>query len=93
MAQKHRFHNNRNRRSDSPADRRPSPPPYEPPVPVELGKPFMVLEDAQRSVFEFKGGQWVRFGMSIAEIRRVGEVKQMPQKINAMTRYEVRTPV
>ena len=93
MAQKHRFHNKRDKRSDTPADRRPAPPVYEPKPPVEYGKPVMVLEDTKRKTFEYKSGAWVPFSMTIAECRLTCQVKQMPQKINQMTRYEIRCPV
>ncbi|MBM4005555.1 MAG: hypothetical protein FJ295_20070 [Planctomycetes bacterium] len=95
MAQKHRFHQQRNNRSGGPSsDRRLEPPtPYEPKAPVVYGKPILVLEDAMRNTFHFKGGAWVPFEMTIAECRRTCQIKELPQKINQMTRYEVRCPV
>jgi len=94
VAQKHRFNNKRNRRMDSPrTDRRDAPPAYVPKPPVTYGKPLMILEDVTRHTFEFKGGSWVPFTMTIAECRKDCLVKELPQKINSMTRYEIRCPV
>jgi hypothetical protein len=60
------------------------------PAPV-YGKPFVVLEDAQKSTFIYKGGAWVSHDMSIAECRINGQVTELPQKVKQMTRYEVRS--
>lgn len=91
---KHRAHQKRQRRMDSPrADRMEARAPYVPAPPVTYGKPVLILEDTARHTFEFKGGEWVPFAMSIAECRRGCLVKELPQKINSMTRYEVRLPV
>lgn len=95
MAQKHRFHNagQKTRRSGA------SPPPLLRPLvmekkaPIVYGKPFIVMEDAQRNTFVFKAGAWVSHEMSIAEFRQSCQVKELPQKVNGMTRYEVRSPV
>jgi hypothetical protein len=59
-------------------------------TPVVYGKPFIVLEDESKKTFVFKAGQWVEFDSSIAECRQSCQVKQLPQKVNRMTRYEVR---
>ena len=61
--------------------------------PTVYGKPFIILEDAHKTTFEYRGGGWVPYGMSMSECRAEGEVKELPQKINNMTRYEVRLPV
>ena len=61
--------------------------------PVQYGKPFILLEDANKNTFEFKNGAWVSHPMSIAEYRIESQVKPLPQKVNSMTRYEVRSPV
>lgn len=91
---KSRSHYKRARRTDSPRpERMEKPAPYVPTPPVTYGKPVLVLEDATRQTFEFKGGTWVPFPLSIAECRRDCLVKQLPQKINNMTRYEVRLPL
>jgi len=96
MAQKHRFHQRAKR-----GNRRPSPaaPPVERrPVlekkpPVVYGQPITVLEDEAKNTFEFQQGAWIPFSMSIAESRRECLVKELPQKVNRMTRYEIRYPV
>jgi hypothetical protein len=61
--------------------------------PVSYGKPFIVLEDAQNSTFEYHRGGWIPFAMTISQCRMEGHVKELPQKINNMTRYEVRLPL
>jgi hypothetical protein len=61
--------------------------------PVVYGKPFVVLEDSQKSTFVYSGGQWVPHTKSIAECRQDCRVKELAQKINGMTRYEVCSPV
>jgi len=53
----------------------------------------MLLEDGQKNVFIYNAGQWVRYERSIAECRQDCQVKQLSQRINAMTRYEVCAPV
>jgi hypothetical protein len=65
----------------------------QPREPVVYGKPFIVLQDAQNSTFEYRQGGWVPFAMTISQCRIEGEVKELPQKINNMTRYEVRLPL
>ncbi|MFO0818204.1 MAG: hypothetical protein U1A77_09705 [Pirellulales bacterium] len=91
---KHHNHQKRSRRGDAPrSGRAEAPAPYVPKPPVTYGKPTMILEDASRQTFEFKGGAWTPFDRSIAECRQDCLVKEMPQKINSMTRYEVRFPL
>jgi hypothetical protein len=65
------------------------PAPPEKKVPVVYGKPFVVLEDAQKGTFVYQGGQWIPHTRTIAECRQDSQVKQLAQKINGMTRYEV----
>ena len=71
----------------------------EPPVavekapPTQYGQPFVLLEDESKNTFEYQGGKWVPHSMSIAECRQSCQVKELPQKVNRMTRYEVRSPV
>jgi len=60
---------------------------------VEYGKPIILLEDANKETFEFKGGQWSRHALNIAECRENCLVKELPQKVNGMSRYEIRFPV
>jgi len=93
MAQKHRYRNNR----QNPRTYAPAPPaaqrtatPYERKAPTVYGKPFILLEDTEKNTFEFKGGQWVAHGVTIAECRENSQVKELPQKVNGMTRYEIR---
>jgi len=61
--------------------------------PTRYGKPFILLEDMEKNTFEFRGGQWVAHSMSIAECRENSQVKELPQKVNGMTRYEIRNAV
>ena len=75
------------------------------PVPVELpkplpravpkvyGPPIILLEDEKKKVFEYQSGAWVAYERTIAECRLDCQVKELPQKVNKMTRYEVRLPV
>ena len=60
---------------------------------MEYDKPLILLEDANHDTFEFKAGQWSPHGLSIAECRESCLVKELPQKVNGMTRYEVRYPM
>ena len=62
-------------------------------APVVYGKPFILLEDANRNTFEYKNGAWIPHDMSMAECRVSCQVKELPQKVNMMTRYEVRAPL
>lgn len=96
MAQHNRLKKNNNKppRPSRPAlSERPSIeiPPRKPPR--ELGKPFTLLEDAQKNVFQYRSGAWIPFAMTMAQCREEGDVKELPQKINKMTRYEVRLPL
>jgi hypothetical protein len=96
MAYHNRFSNNRKRPgrparaavADQPAFEIPAKKP-----PKVYGKAFTLLEDEQKNAFEYRSGAWVPYAMTIAQCREEGEVKQLPQKINKMTRYEVRLPV
>ena len=62
------------------------------PAPVVYGKPFIVAEDEQKNTFIFHGGSWVAYEASIAECRQTCQVKELPQRLNKMIRYEVRSP-
>jgi len=57
------------------------------------GKPFVLLEDSEKNTFIFKTGNWIPYGASIAECRQTCKVKELPQRVNQMIRYEVRAPV
>jgi len=93
MPQKHRSNSKPKKRADNPRsarqDMRTTPLAK---VVVTYGAPVMLLEDAERNTFEFKAGRWVPFALSIVECRRDGLVKELPQKVNKMTRFEVRLP-
>ena len=62
-------------------------------APIEYGKAFIVMEDEQRNTFVYKAGAWIPHSMSIAECRQDCQVKELPQKVNRMTRYEIRCPM
>lgn len=66
--------------------------PVERVAPTVYGKAFIVAEDASKNTFVFQQGAWVAYHESIAEARRTCLVKELPQKLNNMTRYEVRVP-
>ena len=63
------------------------------PTPVVYGKPFILLEDEDKNTFVFQGGAWVPHSASIAECRQTCDVKELPQRVNRMIRYEIRCPV
>lgn len=60
--------------------------------PVVYGKPFILLEDREKKTFIFQGGSWVPHSESIAQCRESCQVKELPQRVNQMVRYEVRCP-
>jgi hypothetical protein len=51
-----------------------------------------VAEDEQKNTFVFQGGSWVPHTASIAECRQTCQVKELPQRLNKLIRYEVRCP-
>ena len=61
--------------------------------PVQYGEPFVLLEDEQKNTFVFRAGNWVAYSMSIAECRQECQVKELPQRVNGMVRFEIRCPV
>jgi hypothetical protein len=67
--------------------------PREPQAPKQYGKAFILLEDGEKNTFEFTAGAWVPYGLTIAQCRRDYLVKELPQKVNGNTRYEVRPPL
>lgn len=97
MRRKKRFQGNRQRKQSRASHAPPPLAPLEPAerqAPIEYGKPFTLLEDENKTTFEFKTGAWVPYAMTIAQCRMQNcQVKQLPQKVNRMTRYEVRVPV
>ena len=50
-------------------------------------------EPGKKAIFFYNGGAWVPYEMSIAECRQQCQVKELPQKVNRMTRFEIRCPV
>lgn len=96
MAQKHRNNQERKRSGRSHYAPVMSSPPvvYERKPPVVFDKPIVVLEDRDKNTFEFKAGAWVAHAYTIAECRAQNcQVKELAQKVNNMTRYEVRYPL
>jgi hypothetical protein len=81
-------HNNRSAAPAPPAIRVPERKPV-----IRYGKPFIVLEDGQKKTFVFAGGKWQPHTATIAQCRVDCQVKQLPQKINGMIRYEICEPV
>jgi hypothetical protein len=96
MVQRNRFSNRRQQKHSTaprPSTPREAPRSFEKKPPIQYGKPFILLEDANKDTFEFKGGAWVPYSMSIAACRQECQVNELPQKVNQMTRYEIRCPV
>src|ERR1041384_8307864 len=94
MPQRNRFSNQRKvRRAAANAPPPRAPIVYEKKIPVNYGKPFIVMEDEQKNVFVFKGGSWVPYALTIVECKQECQVKELPQKVNRMTRYEIRCPL
>jgi hypothetical protein len=96
MAQKHRFNNRKNKsmvRPQRAAAPRPVAVPRERKPPVQYAKPFVLLEDSDKNTFEYASGAWVPYALSIAQCREDYLVKELPQKVNGNTRYEVRCPI
>jgi hypothetical protein len=97
MGQRRQHHHN-NKRQNRPASAapvlaRPAFESIERKPKVTYGKAFILLEDAQKNVFVFNAGQWVQYEKSIAQCRQDCQVKELPQRINNMTRYEVSEPL
>jgi hypothetical protein len=95
MAQKRHFNPRAQRggRAPAPATRMLQYPPEVERLPaVVYGKPFIVLEDKEKNTFVYKEGNWVPHSDSIAECRKTCQVKELPQRVNQMIRYEIRCP-
>ena len=95
MAQKRRFNPRAQRggRPPAPGTRMlQRPPEFESQPAVVYGKPFIVLEDKEKNTFVYKAGNWVPYAESIAESRKTCQVKELPQRVNQMIRYELRCP-
>jgi hypothetical protein len=96
MAQRKRFDNKRQKPHlrTAPPIRREAPVAAAKKPPTQYGKPFILLEDSKKNTFGYQGGAWVPHAMTIAECRLDDcQVKELPQKVNNMTRYEVRCPL
>jgi hypothetical protein len=97
MARKHQQF--QKRRKPSGGGVRRSEPPREAPVPLErkppvqYGKAFIILEDRNKNTFEYANGAWIPYAMSIAQCKKDCQVKELPQKVNDKTRYEIRAPL
>lgn len=96
MARNNRFQTHGKRKGGGTGAARPAPlasSSIERRPPKVYGKPFVVLEAADKSTFIYEGGSWVPHSMTIAECRASCQVTELPQKVKQMTRYEVRAPV
>lgn len=95
MARNNRFNQHRQQRRLAPPTSmlRQAPSPAEFAAPVQYGNPVIVMEDESKNTFIYDTGAWVPHDRSIAECRQDCLVKELPQKLNRMTRYEVRSPV
>jgi len=95
MAKKRHYNNNSNKKrpvraAHAAAVAAPEKKPYEKkPVP-QYGPPFVLLEDESKNTFEYRRGAWIAYGSTIAECRVDCLVQELAQKVNKMTRYEVR---
>ncbi|HZL86816.1 MAG TPA: hypothetical protein VFB96_00455 [Pirellulaceae bacterium] len=69
------------------------PAPIEPAAPIEYGKPIIVMEDTSKATFVYQGGAWVPHERTIADWRQDCLVKELPQRVRGMVRYEVRCPL
>src|ERR1700722_7135157 len=94
MSKRSQYQNNKRQKPHA------RPPMVRPPLEIReakaakvYGKPFILLEDANRATFQFLRGAWVPYPKNIAECRQDCEVKQLSQKVNNMTGYEIRCPV
>ena len=67
--------------------------PLERKPPTQYGQAFILLEDELKNTFEYSQGAWVPYALSIAQCRLDGQVKELAQKINGKTRYEIRMPL
>ncbi len=96
MAQKHRF-NRKSHKSPSRPRRETVVQELrlriEPKPPVQYGKAFVLLEDVDLKTFEYVAGAWIPYGLTIRQCRSDCLVKELPQKVNGRTRYEVRSPL
>ena len=96
MAQKHRFHHAKRKTGHSPVSEnrglRYPPEIIERAPAVVYGKPFILMEDELKNTFIYKAGAWVPHEDSVAAYRQSCQVKELPQRVNKMIRYEIRCP-
>ena len=50
------------------------------------------MEDGEKNTFIYKAGAWIPHEASIAQCRATCQVKELPQRVNRMIRYEIRCP-
>jgi hypothetical protein len=62
-------------------------------APIQYGKAFVLLEDQQKNTFAYTHGKWSPHPMNIAQWQLSCSVTELPQKLNGMTRYEIRCPL
>ncbi len=97
MAQKRRpQHQNKRQLARSPVESRRSllvtPIVTERVAPTVYSKPFIVAEDENKNTFIYKAGAWIPHTETIAECKLTCLVKELPQRLGKMIRYEVRAP-
>ena len=98
MTKKRRYNSHTNTRrpprpASAPAVDAPEKKPYEKKPEQLYGPPFVLLEDESKNTFEYRRGAWVAHERTIAECKIDCQVTQLAQKVNRMTRYEVRRPL
>jgi hypothetical protein len=59
----------------------------------QYGEPFILMEDASKNTFEYLRGAWIPHDRAIADYRVDCQIKELAQKVNRMTRYEIRSPL
>ena len=62
-------------------------------APVQYDKPMIVMEDQNKATFVYDGGAWVQHERTMADWRTDCLVKELPQRVRGMIRYEVRCPL
>jgi hypothetical protein len=70
-----------------------APEPVERAAPVEYGKPMIVMEDQNKATFVYEGGAWVQHERTMVDWRQECQVRELPQRVRGMIRYEVRCPL
>ena len=92
MAQRRHFNQNRRK----PPSRGSNLPPAAVLTPLPRSNPkqyraaFVLMENDKKQTFQYQNGAWIEFERSIADCRVDCQVKQLSQKVNNMTRYEIR---